>query len=88
MTSTLTPAETLPAFLIGQRVRFRIGGEHEVGTILETGHRYGPGGGHDQASVEFTTDHRADPMNPHPCRRPARTETTASWYYLTDLAFA
>lgn len=88
MTAALTPAETLPAFLIGERVRFRIGGEQEIGTILQTGHRYGPGGGHDQAFVEFTVEHPADPANPHPYRRQARTETSAAWYYLSEFTFA
>ena len=88
MPAALTPAETLPALLIGERVRFRIGGDQEIGTILETGHRYGPGGGHDQAAVEFTTSHPADLENPHPCRRPARTETTGCWYYLSEFVFA
>lgn len=87
MNAAPLPDETLPGLLPGARVTFR-NGAAGVGTILRTGHRYGPGGWDDQAQVEFPCHHAADPGNPHPCRRKARVETTAGWYDLHDLSFA
>lgn len=82
----LQPFETLPGLLIGERVKLHHGST--TGTVLETGHAYGPGGGHDQARVLFRTFRPGDPGNPHPLKRRASAGESSGWYYLETLEFA
>lgn len=86
MHRTATPSETLPGLLPGRRGRLT-GGCQLPGRIIATGHRYGPGGGHDQACVRFVRIHRGDLENPHPYRRKARFAASEGWYYLEELEF-
>lgn len=87
MSDSPSPSETLPGLLPGRRVRIS-GGDSTSGRIIATGHRYGPGGGHDQACVRFIRLSAADHSNPHPIRRKARLDASESWYYLDSLEFA
>jgi hypothetical protein len=75
----------LPGLLAGARV---VMGDSS-GVILETGHAYGPGGGHDQAFVRF--DRKWHPGNPeaeHPIKRRGSWGDEESWHYLSALEFA
>jgi len=80
------PCETLPGLLPGARVRLR--GSRFPGKIVRTGHRYGPGSGHDQAAVRFIRIHPGDPAAAHPLKRRTRISSSECWYYLTELEFA
>ena len=71
--------------LVGERVGL-MGGEW-VGTIVATGHQYGPGGGHDQASVYVRRWDAGRPDDPHPAKRAGRWVESCSWYYLDQLHF-
>jgi hypothetical protein len=77
----------LPGLLVGQLVAL-ISSPEIIGTVIETGHQYGPGGGHDQARVEVRKQVAGDPAAPHPYRRETRWVTSSCWYYLTSLALA
>jgi hypothetical protein len=72
----------LPGLLVGARVV--MGGSG--GVILETGHAYGPGGGHDQALIHFDPSwHPGDPEAEHPIKRQGSWNAESSWHYLSTL---
>lgn len=75
--------EMLPGILIGERVTLRSGST--AGTIMATGHQYGPGSGHDQAKVVFRVWHDGTPGAGHPLRRRSKWIDSARWYYLETL---
>jgi hypothetical protein len=73
----------LPGILIGEKVRLHHGSE--TGTIIATGHQYGPGAGHDQAQVHFRSWHAGDPAAKHPIKRRGKWAESECWYYLGSL---
>jgi hypothetical protein len=86
---TTEPTRGLDGFLPGLLLGARVTMGPSVGTILKTGHWYGPGAGHDQAYVAFDpTWQPGDPAAEHPLKRSGEWHGEESWYYLSELDLA
>lgn len=87
--SRSSPCSRLDGMLPGVLVGARVVMSGSLGTIIVTGHQYGPGGGHDQALIRFDSClHPGDSEAEHPLKRRDKWCDEESWHYLESLEFA